>query len=467
MLWVTQSTRNAGAEPQFKLEYSMSENKPKKRLVRTLVIGYLMAVFFFGWGVAASISDVFPHSIIKSVQDFVEGKDLGESTTLLQKMRNDLDVSPDRLMTTYNESALSGAKTLALPGIAERRLDQPGVFIHPEHAEGVRAVFGALDFEDSFWGGVLVGPDGDLLHTWRLSTDHLPGTSRPSRKNLYGVSLQPDGSVIFTMQERGGGIVRIDACSNVVWDLPGFFHHAIAPTERGTFWTFQGRQTDLDPVLAEVSISSGSIVRTIDIADVREANPHVTIFDLRSSLEDPDPTHPNDVDPLPTNLAPAFPSFSAGDLVLSYRSTNLIYVLDPESMEVKWWRVGPWDRQHDPDWEDDGRIYVYSNNGRGSPRDASDIVAIDPVTHETEVVVDGYEYDARSVVNGTHQKTTFDTRVISSTRQGWAYEVDANGKVVFSFVNVYRADDRKSLPVSDAFRFDESYFTSTFWGQCP
>ena len=56
-------------------------------------------------------------------------------------------------------------------------------------------------------------------------------------------------------------------------------------------------------------------------------------------------THGNDIDPLPAALAPDFPQFAPDDLVISYATTNLLFVLDPESLKVKWWRVGITDYQ--------------------------------------------------------------------------------------------------------------------------
>lgn len=54
--------------------------------------------------------------------------------------------------------------------------------------------------------------------------------------------------------------------------------------------------------------------------------------------------------------------FEAGDLALSLRHRNMILVVDPDTGKVKWWQVGPWIPQHDPEFIAGGRMLVFNNN---------------------------------------------------------------------------------------------------------
>jgi hypothetical protein len=176
-------------------------------------------------------------------------------------------------------------------------------------------------------------------------------------------------------------------------------------------------------------------------------------------------THGNDIQPLTPAMAVHFPGFEVGDLIISYASTNLIFILDPETLKVKWWRVGISDFQHDPNWEPDGTIAIFSNNQR-SDIHFSDIVTVDPETMEHHIVVDGSKLDFYSPANGRHQLTEFGTRYVTSSQQGWAFEVDRSGKIVSSFVNVIDSAEGRALHLSEALRFNEGYFDTEFWKKC-
>jgi hypothetical protein len=428
---------------------------------------FLFATIFLVCGYSIRHFEFPPYPQIVEFREFLAGDEMDADTSMTQKFWNDLGMHPFRLFQKYPDKATEGATRLSIPSAKERRAD-PLIYISADHGAGYRAVFGAVDLTDSLWGGLLLDPEGEIVHTWSLSTAHMPtATEGEELLNMYGLHLFPDGAVIFNQQEESGGIVKVDACSNVVWSLPGNFHHTVSATDDGFVWTYEGLQSDFDHKLAKVSIDTGEIVTVINMADVRKANPFIQIFDLQVNKTDPHISHGNDIEPLNAELADDFEQFSKGDLLLSYRSHNLVFVLDPLTLEIKWWRVGEWGRQHDPDWEAGGIISVFSNNKKNqSLREFSDIISINPVTYAAEVIVDGEEYGFYAHSNGDHELTPYGTRMVSSTTQGWAFELDAQGEIVFSFLNLYDAEQARSLNISEAVRLPESYFATDFWNQC-
>jgi len=440
-------------------------------LITRVAVIYFTSLIFFVWGIAAARYEIFPWNQIYTVYKFVRG-DVTETTSLSQKLLNDLDIVPERFMRNYAPTKAARLSVLKMDGIRARR-NSPRLWISPTARSSYRLIVGALDFEKAFWGGILLDPSGKVMRRWYMNAE-IPTLSNEADilKNLYGVAFFTDGSAAFTMQENSGGIVKIDACSEVTWTKKGLFHHVISPTEDALqFWTFGGKQYDLHPKLLLVDAFSGKTVKEIDMADVEKTNPDIFIFDLHRKINVKNPTHPNDIEPLPSAMAGAYPKFSAGDLLISYHTTNLIFVIDPETLKIKWWYVGAGDRQHDPDWQSDASISIFSNNWRANQRGVeqySSIVSIDPQTHSHETIVDGGRYDFYSKINGRHQFTKYGSVIVTSSTQGRVFEVDlASGEVIFEFVNSYDWEDGRTLHLSETFVIEEALAKRWAAASCP
>lgn len=431
---------------------------------------YVLAMLLLFYGYAVGRFQVFPYDhlekLVTDFQQFSSGDPLEKKSSAADKLLSDMGLSYARWAYAFPPLAIEGAKPLAHPAFAQR--DPPLYFVDEDHKAGYRIYIGAFDLAGgTFWGGVLINADGEVIHTWNLSTDHIEGAAPDRLKNLYGVHVFPDGSVIFNMGKDSGGLVKVDACSNIVWNLYGNFHHTVSPDEHGNFWTFTGLSGGFDQNMALVSIETGEIVRRIYSKDVRAANPDLHIWNLGGigNLFSGDMTHGNDIDPLPAAVAHEYPGLKAGDLAITYASTNLTFILDPDTLKVKWWRIGISDFHHDPDWEPGGQIVLYSNNPR-TKKTVSDIVRIDYATLRNDVILRGEPYGFYSDANGRHQLTPFGTRMVTSSKQGWAFEVDAEGKIVSSFVNRFNDNESLALHLSDAWRLKDNYFEKDFWLAC-
>ncbi|MEL6266980.1 MAG: arylsulfotransferase family protein [Pseudomonadota bacterium] len=327
---------------------------------------------------------------------------------------------------------------------------------------------------------LLLDPDLRIVKFWRLSDtadDGVGPSPHPERARLvHGVEITRDGALFYTF-DGSPSMHRIDSCATRIWHArspTGPYHHAITLSDDGeSLWTFVANR------VGEFSTETGEELRSIGPAKMWNASPDIDLLKLRmehrnlTSTNDRNTTgrwltreerfHFNDVDPLPSRLAPKFPMFEAGDLLISARELNLVYVIDPETFETKWWRVGQWNRQHDPEWMADGRIGVYDNR---MSRDYSRIVAIDPVTYETEVLFDGREVDFYSRIRGKLQVLEDGTLVTNSPQQGRAFEVTPDGDVVLEIVNHNPGRENHALTISEMRWFPPGHFTFDTWA-CP
>ena len=91
-------------------------------------------------------------------------------------------------------------------------------------------------------------------------------------------------------------------------------------------------------------------------------------------------------------------------------------------------------------------------------------MAIDPLTRETEILYgerDGEEF--LSVIRGQHTLLEQDRILITEFDAGRVFEIDANGEIVWEFVNAY--DDEWVGEILNAFVLKEDYFEIE-WPTC-
>lgn len=350
---------------------------------------------------------------------------------------------------------------------AKSGIDVQGLMVRADdaalaHAAGSRVLVGGFVINGEFKHAALaLSPELEIVKTWILDEKDIPGQEPQPLfgKFIHGFSLLKDGSVIFSF-DVGVSLQRFDACSKRMWAVGGPFDHAVTLAEdEKTVWTLL--KPEMMDEVVQVDTATGKILRHISMDDIAAANPTIDILQIRqheanwgngnpqSRAEDwmYDPFHLNDVEPLPTALAARFENFTAGDLLLSARSLNLVFVVDPETLKIKWWRSGEWRRQHDPDWEPNGTISVYDNR---MSRDYSRIVNISPASQSTRVVCDGRGSDFYSRIRGKHQFTPSGNLLITSPQQGRVFEVDPSGNVVFEIFNTKPGSKEFNYPLSEA-----------------
>lgn len=293
---------------------------------------------------------------------------------------------------------------------------------------------------------LLLSPDLTVMRALPVVEQGIDGPrgTRPGpehTKIIHGFEVLPDGSMIVAF-DGGRTLQRIDACGRRIWSKAGWYSHSVNLDADGdSVWVVRSEG------FGQVSVETGELLRQISIHDVIAANPETDLFTLRQVHDNAvaanprntqgawgeDPFHFNDVDPLPAELEAAFPGFEPGDLLISARSLNLVAVIDPDTLAVKWWRIGTQQRQHDPDWLPNGQIRVYNNR---MSRDYSTLLDIDPGTLSARTVLDGRDHDFYSRIRGK-QQTLEDGRIlVSSPQQGRVFEWDPAAGVVFDLRNV-------------------------------
>ncbi len=431
----------------------MERRLPVWLFLLVLLIGGLATVGF-GWVVQATVS-------------------ANERTGLIGRAAMRVATFPDQAITVFNEltSYLTGSyidDAVRVPreigdlqgfhpveGPKDTNFEGLYLRVDPEAAGGWRILVGAFAIDDGIENAALLySPEHELVHVSILDEPEIDGeVPNPNHKRFpHGVAVLDDFSLIFAF-DGGSSLQRIGPCGERLWAIPGKYHHAVTLDDRQeTVWTLR----DFD--LVQVAAVDGKILRIISMEDVVARNPSIDILEIRK-LHDNDiggnsrntegrwleeAMHPNDVEPLSAAFADQFEGMEPGDLLVSMRSLNLIFVLDPETLHIRWWRAGATQRQHDPDWQLNGEITVFDNR---MSRDYSRIIAIDPLSYRTRTLYSDGDFYTR--IRGKHQVTPEGHILITSTQQGRAFEVDPSGRVILEFVNTKPGSETTNYALSE------------------
>lgn len=330
-------------------------------------------------------------------------------------------------------------------------------------ASGWRTVYGIFRIDGRPQYAVMVlGPDLSIRRIWPIGDDLLVRHHFSIGQAPYphGFALLGDGSMLLEF-DNVFLPMRIDACGKRMWAGDARANHAINAVDGDRFAWAVGANDDFHLF----DLATGKTARAFTIDQLRDANPELTVFEMRriddnalganprgdAGLYFEDPYHANDIDPLPAALAPAFPMFTQGDLLVSMRSLNLVMVIDPGTLRIKWFTNDFTLRQHDVDWGPDGRISVFDNqNGRKFSR----IVEFDPATGADKTRVDGARYDFYSRIRGKQQALPGGGFLITSSQQGRIFELDGEGHVAFDIEVRDSTNPGKNFVVSQANWYD-------------
>ena len=147
----------------------------------------------------------------------------------------------------------------------------------------------------------------------------------------HGSYLYPDGSILLNFQDNsfpyGSGLVKLDKDSKVVWKVERNTHHDVAVDDDGIIWVPAQHHRpegipghgNLKPWYYEDTIlkvsPDGKILDEISVLEALREWPGLTSItyneDLQVAIRSNDPTHLNNVEPLPRAMAAAFPAVRA------------------------------------------------------------------------------------------------------------------------------------------------------------
>ena len=348
-----------------------------------------------------------------------------------------------------------------------RIYDESGVTVRrdAELSPGVTLITGYLKNLDWKPGLSLIDSRGRVLHEWSadpLNIGFAPeGRAFASSGNSYvhGSYLLPDGDILFNLEYLG--LVRMGPCGEIRWHSDYATHHSIAVTEDGNFWVpgniavdpsaldqFPGLRAPLYEDRLYLVSEDGELLKDISVATIVFANNLQRYITKAGESPMGDVFHVNDIAPFPSDLEGEYGDFTIGDIVVSLRNLHLVLILDPETLEVKWYSddfIG----QHDPDFIGNGLIGVFDNNRDGTPRGGmsggSRIVAISVFDNDKTVLYQGSsKHPFYTSAGGKWQYLENGNALIIEARAGRVFEVNPSGRIVWEWIQ--EPYDEKLVP---------------------
>jgi hypothetical protein len=335
---------------------------------------------------------------------------------------------------------------------------------------------------------VLVNMRREVVHKWSVSLETTPAQNRgwfnSSVLSIFASHPYPNGDllVVAALAMNAGyySLVKLDRDSKVIWTYPADVHHDVDVGDDGTIYTIAHDRLDVPPKgtapiplpwqvdsLVVLSPEGREVCKPIPILEALLKSPYApllsplqkprlaparqaaTLESLTESLKQHDVLHTNSIRVLSRALAPKFPRFKAGQVLLAIRNLDVVAVLDPQTEEVVWAARGPWRAQHDAQFLDNGRLLIFDN--LGSPA-GSRVLEYDL---ETQAFPWSYPGENNppffTSERGMNQRLSNGNTLIVNSEGGQILEVTRSHEVVWSwslpgFVSTARRYAPEQLP---------------------
>ena len=278
-------------------------------------------------------------------------------------------------------------------------------------------------------------PNGNLLLRTGPAAEEVSFLSRPERE------LLPIGG-----RTVAGAILELDWDSNVVWEYRyPLLHHDFERLPNGNTLVLTWELLPED-MAEEINggHESGAGHRGMLGDMVREVTPAgVVVYEWKSwdflDFEEDricflegraEWTHQNTL-----NVTPE------GDLVVSFRQTDTVGIVDRASGEFRWkWGSGNISHQHNPTMLDNGRVLIFDNGPHKSGFTHSRVIEVDPGSNEIAWEYKGdppisfYSYH----ISGAERQPNGNT-LICEGAPGRIFEVTPSKEIVWEYINPFMA----------------------------
>ena len=320
----------------------------------------------------------------------------------------------------------------------------------------------------------LVDMNGEAVHVWR------------TQRSLQSYCrLLPNGNLIAPTHDRSEtekglcGLTELTPDSEIAWGLRCRTDHDFQVLDGGNilvhtiadwFTPRLGPELKRHPYLVEVTREKELVWewRGDEHVDELEAllSPEAFAHVMDRAIGDFafDWAHNNTLQIIPPNatydreVAEGVPEprFQPGNIVFSYRSNDVIGVIERPSGRIVWaWGPGVIDGQHKPHMLANGNVLIFDN---GTLRGYSRVIELNPLDDriEWEYTAEPKGYFFSPYISGAQRLPNGNTLICDGRRKR-LFEVTRDKEVVWDFINPSAADPDRSESVYRCLRYSPEY----------
>ena len=302
----------------------------------------------------------------------------------------------------------------------------------------------------------LIDMHGEIAHAWRA------GTTVQSYCHLLS-----DGNLIYPTHDRSDvakgpfGLYELDPAGKVVWSVRCRTDHDFQVLDSGNvmvhtitenFCARLGRELKRQPLIVEVTREKELIWQWRGEEHLDELEALLPGEAWRHVMERAtgefafDWAHNNTLRVIPPNASyekekasGAAVRFKPGNVIFSYRSNDVIGVIDRRTGAIVWaWGPGVLDGQHKPHMLPNGNILIFDN---GPLRGWSRVIEYNPLTGQIDWEYTGEPKESffSPYISGAQRLPNGNT-LICEGGKSHLFEVTSGGEIVWDFVNPYRSE---------------------------
>lgn len=331
----------------------------------------------------------------------------------------------------------------------------------------------------------MVDEDGQVFQEWATkwsdlfpteeSQKHIPKDDRTTtlpKEHVHDVILLENGDVIF---ETLGGLFRMNPCGEIVWRHNTNSINTLHQDEDGDIWFVSSKYLDgsvpgfppiepgaRDQIITKIT-PDGKVLASYDFFEILRDNKLLgwltgTKMNLSPFIRE-DVVHLADIEIFPNSMQEGF--FKHGDIVLSARNLNAIFIFD-KNFKIKKIDLGGYVRQNDIDFIDGDTLSIFNNNAiREDNKGSSHIVIKNIVTGDTKTLFSQKRQNLfYTFAMGAHQRLANGNLLITESLQGRVFEITPAGKIVWEHFNPLK---KKVLGIIDKAQKVDPKFSKDFF----